>query len=470
MVGSRKSAKNLFEEGGSGVRHVLTQHKVWTPASLSGIVRPLALPGANAFSGREGEGDRVGALASGRVPWLREAHRHERDTGASAHACALPREARSGKPHGRREAVFVAAFMTALLALGQEAAAGGPYDGDYEGELTHTCTGDVPGGAGTSRNVFGFSVRDSRILGFDVTIDPSGRATSGLSGGGQTATFGWVFTGDSVRYTSTFRTTLPPISCTDSAVLKRKGALGGLGPGVVNPIGDFATLLFWGSALLGAVSVLGLGVMKALGALRGVAAPAAPAGTAAPPQRLTGIRPDVAWGNPPTPPPLGATDAASRPLPRWRTHAGAAAPVAPIQPHTPQGPQYAPPSAPPSFQGAAPSVIGPGGEPIEGPGITTPLPRFAGARNCSISRVGDAVRLDWERPLHDPAAGELLGYEIYRYEPAPASTGWQLTPVDFVPEDATSDTVAHKELSRYYGVRPIYRTPDGFVFGAGSQP
>ncbi len=280
----------------------------------------------------------------------------------------------------------------------------------------------------------------------------------------------WVFTGDSVRYTSTVRGGLFAANCTDSGILKRKGIPGGPGPGVVNPIGDFATPLFWGSAALGIFSVLGLGVMKALGALRRGGAPAVPAGVRHPPQQLTGIRPDVARGNPPTPPPLGATDSAGRPLPRWRTHAPAAAPVTPIQPSMAQGPRYAPPSAPPSFQGAPPSIISPGGEAIEGPGITTPLPRFPGVPNCSISRIGNDVRLDWERPLYDAATRELLGFEIYRYEPEPASTGWQLTPVHFVPEGATYDTVPHKELSRYYGVRPIYRTPGGLVFGAGSQP
>lgn len=360
-------------------------------------------------------------------------------------------------------------FLITSLALAQPASAEGPYDGEYRGRLPPgTCTGTLPefGRQELQRtwlteNEVEFSVANGVVAPYNVSIDSSGRAEFGGSASflGQGLAITWAFSGGSSRVTFTQwgptdlgRPSGPGWRCTQSGTLSRVG-----GFGVVNPIGDVPDLLFWGGAALTALSMLGLGARKLIGAVSR-------------PQRLAGIRPDVGWGNPPTPPPPGAVDQAGRPLPRWRTRPGPAPQATPITPHTPLEPQYATPAPPAqAFQGAPPSAIGPGGQPLEGPGVTAPLPAFPGVR-FSVTKVGPSVQLDWDPPLHDVTKGELLGYEIYRYEPTPDTTGWEFTSVDTVPADTTSQYVLHKEPSRRYGVRPIYRTPDGIVFGAGSQP
>ena len=109
-----------------------------------------------------------------------------------------------------------------------------------------------------------------------------------------------------------------------------------------------------------------------------------------------------------------------------------------------------------------------GGHPVDGPGVTpSEPPVHPPVSGLQVSRAGDTVHLEWKPPAHDPSREQLIGYEVFRQEPTSMSTALQRVSLGTVDPGARSFDVGFMEGARFYNVRPIYRTPDGIVYGPG---
>jgi hypothetical protein len=84
-----------------------------------------------------------------------------------------------------------------------------------------------------------------------------------------------------------------------------------------------------------------------------------------------------------------------------------------------------------------------------------------------VSRVQNTVHLEWKPPGHDPSKEQLIGYEVFRQEPARMSTGLQRVSLGTVDPGVQKFDVGFMDGARFYNVRPIYRTQDGIVYGPG---
>ena len=117
---------------------------------------------------------------------------------------------------------------------------------------------------------------------------------------------------------------------------------------------------------------------------------------------------------------------------------------------------------PPSWPSAA------GGQPVDGPGIVPSAPPVhPPVSGLQVARLGDRVHLEWKPPAHDPSREELIGYEVFRQEPSKMSTALERVSLGTVDPGVRSFDAGFLEGARFYNVRPIYRTPDGIVYGPG---
>lgn len=139
------------------------------------------------------------------------------------------------------------------------------------------------------------------------------------------------------------------------------------------------------------------------------------------------------------------------------------APGAPVRARVAPGTRYEVPPPPSQSYVIPPTPIA-GGESTAGPGITTFLKPYPPVEGLRISGDGRVVRLTWSRPSFDPKVAELVAYRIYRQEPVAWSTGWEEITLGVLPADTTIFDAIHRDQSRFYGVRPVYRTiPEGRI-------
>lgn len=136
------------------------------------------------------------------------------------------------------------------------------------------------------------------------------------------------------------------------------------------------------------------------------------------------------------------------------------------QPRVPGGPTYSSGDVgthevPASFPTAE------GGRPIGGVGITAPPPTAPPVSNLRLSMEGNMARLEWDPPVYDTSKTKLVGYEVYRYEEVQWSTARERISLETLEPEVHRYEVPHMERSGNYGVRPVYRTPEGVVFGPG---
>lgn len=130
---------------------------------------------------------------------------------------------------------------------------------------------------------------------------------------------------------------------------------------------------------------------------------------------------------------------------------------------SPPYPQYETP--PPSdMHEVSPSPIEAGGLATGGAGISYYRHAYPPVENLKITGHGNTMRLRWDSPPNDPAKGELIGYDVYRYEDVPSGTGKEYRSLATLPPGVTGFSAQHKKGSENYGVNPIYRTdPDGRI-------
>jgi hypothetical protein len=127
------------------------------------------------------------------------------------------------------------------------------------------------------------------------------------------------------------------------------------------------------------------------------------------------------------------------------------------------------PATPPPQSEASPSVMKPEDfdlRSIEGVGITNPPSSNPPPRNVIYGRTQNSVNLRWEPPTeHDTSTGNVLqGYDVYYQERTQMSTDW-VTRHIAVPNTQTGIIIQNPPVqSQNFGVRVVYKTPDGSIF------